>query len=507
MRSRRSASGLLRLLCVGLSCWALACGGAGGGSLADTGGVSGTGISQGSISAFGSIFVNGVEWDLGGATIRIDDALVSESDLRLGMVVRVEGDFGDDGLTGSALSVDFDAEIEGPIATDPVPTPGVPTQKTFEVLGRMIQVDQNTTVFDDGASFEGLVRDQVVEVSGFVDDTGTIRATRVELEGEFPTANEVELRGSVENLVVEPDGSGLFELGPITVRFDSATDFSDVTPQTLANGDSVEVEGTLRVTGDELDAVEIELEGDGFGDDDFEQAELEGIVTDFVSLADFRVAGIRTDASNAVLDPPGAMIANGSLVEVDGVFESGVLIASEVEIEDDEDDDDDDDDPQSVQIEAAVSSLDAAARVLTILGIRVEADGDTLLEDDRDELPNFRFEDLQAGDWLEIEGLRTGPATIVARSIERDDDGADVRLEGPVTSLDGAASLAEVVDQLVPIFADTLYLDDQGDPRTEEEFFRNPGVLMPTDRLSVIDVEAVDPRLLEAADEVAISND
>jgi len=503
-RPRRWTHGLLGLLCAGLACWALACGGAGGGSLADTGGVSGTGISQGSISAFGSIFVNGVEWDLGEATIRIDDEPASESDLRLGMVVRVEGDFGDDGLTGSALSVDFDAEIKGPIASDPVQTPGVPTQKTFEVLGQTIRVDEGTTIFDDGASFAGLAQDQVVEVSGFVDDTGTLRATRVELEGEFPTDDDVELRGTVSNLTTNPDDTGSFDLGPITVRFDGTTSFSDLTPQTLANGDFVEVEGVLRSTGDEVDAVEIELEQEDFGDDDLEQAELEGIVTNFVSLADFRVAGIPIDASSAILDPATATIADGDRVEVEGRLESGVLIASRVELEDDDDDDDFDDDPESVQIEAAVSEVDAAARALTILDIRVEADGDTLLEDDRDEEPNFRFEDIQPGDWLQIQGLRTGPATVVASSIERDDDGEDVRLEGPVTSFDPAPPSVEVVDQPVPIFSGTSYFDDLGVGRTEEEFF---GLLLSTDRLSVIDFDAADPGLLGEADEVAISND
>lgn len=508
-RPRRWAHGLLGLLCIGLASWALACGGAGGGSLADTGGVSGTGISQGSISAFGSIFVNGVEWDLGDATIRIDGTPASENDLRLGMVVRVEGDFGDDGLTGSALSVDFDAEIKGPIATDPVLTPGLLTQKTFEVLGQTIRVDEGTTIFDDGASFAGLARDQVVEVSGFVDDTGTLRATRVELEGEFPTDDDVELRGTVSTLMTDPDGTGSFNLGPIMVHFDGTTSFSDVTPQTLANGDFVEVEGFIRQgTEEEVDAVEIELEQKGFGDDDLEQAELEGIVTNFVGLADFRVAGIPVDASNAILDPATATIANGDLVEVEGRLESGVLIASRVELEDDDDDDDDDDEAESVQIEAAVSSLDGTTRSLTILGIRVEADGDTLLEDDRDEEPNFRFEDILPGDWLQIEGLRTGPATVVASSIERDDDGDDVRLEGPVTSLDGATSSVEVVDRLVPIVpGTTVYFDDQGVEWTEAEFFRSPGLLMPTDRLSVIDFEALDPGLLGEADEVAISND
>ena len=51
--------------------------------------MSGTGISQGSISAFGSIFVNGVRWDLSTATIEVDGVVVSGR-LRVGMVVRVE---------------------------------------------------------------------------------------------------------------------------------------------------------------------------------------------------------------------------------------------------------------------------------------------------------------------------------------------------------------------------------------------------------------------------------
>ncbi|HKK51694.1 MAG TPA: DUF5666 domain-containing protein, partial [Myxococcota bacterium] len=105
------ASRALGLLLAGLAGAALACGAGGEGSVADTGGMSGTGISQGPITAFGSIFVNGVEWDLSEATVVVNDAPTTESELRLGMVVRVEGSFDDDGASGRALSVAFDAEL------------------------------------------------------------------------------------------------------------------------------------------------------------------------------------------------------------------------------------------------------------------------------------------------------------------------------------------------------------------------------------------------------------
>jgi hypothetical protein len=43
---------------------------------ADTGSMSGTGVSQGSIDSFGGIYVTGVEWEIGNALIEVDDATV-----------------------------------------------------------------------------------------------------------------------------------------------------------------------------------------------------------------------------------------------------------------------------------------------------------------------------------------------------------------------------------------------------------------------------------------------
>ncbi len=496
------ASRALGLLLAGLAGAALACGAGGEGSVADTGGMSGTGISQGPITAFGSIFVNGVEWDLSEATVVVNDAPTTESELRLGMVVRVEGSFDDDGASGRALSVAFDAELEGPIEADPVEVMPGGLEKTFSVLGRTVSIHETDTTFDGGASFDTLARDDVVEVSGFVDPSGTIRATRIELEGSFPTISEVELRGRVENLTVN-GAAGEFDLGPILIHFDASTTFSETAPESLSEGDLVEVEGLLRITGDEIDAVEIELESEGFDEDDFERVELEGFVSGFVSDGDFRVAGIPTDASNALFDPAGSVLADGLLVEVDGRLENGVLIASRVEIEDD----DDDDDGENVEIEAAVTQVDPVARRLTILGITVEADGDTQLEDDRDEDPNFRFDEIQPGDWLEIQAVETGTASARALSIERDDLGDDVVLGGPVTMLDPVLPAISILGRDVPLGPGTLFFDDTGAPRSQEAFFM---LVLPGDVVRARDplvLPGDDPGLLLEAGEVELSSD
>jgi hypothetical protein len=71
--------------------------------------MSGTVISQGAIDSFGSIFVNGVEWQTTSAQVEIDGVMRPAPDLRVGMVVRVQGDFDAGGATGSAFEVVYDA--------------------------------------------------------------------------------------------------------------------------------------------------------------------------------------------------------------------------------------------------------------------------------------------------------------------------------------------------------------------------------------------------------------
>jgi len=473
----------------------------GGGGLADNGGMSGTGISQGAVTSFGSVFVNGVEWDLTSATIEIDGAPADESDLRLGMVVQINGDLAPTRTTGTAIDIVFDDTIEGPIENDPVDAPLDALEKSFSVLGTLIIMNEETTAFDGGASFAGLLADDVVEVSGFIDDIGVVRATRIRLVGMFPDNRDAELRGLVLNLDKNPDGSGDFSIGTILVHYVASTDFSDLTREALTDGDFIEAKGTLRIAGDELDADEIELEIQGLGDESFDDAEIEGFVSNFESNASFEVNGTPVDASAAVFDPPGFVLTDGALVEVEGRLENGVLLADTVE---------DEDEAEDVKIKAAVSSVDLAEQTIVILGVTISADGETRIEDDRNNDESFGFDDIEAGDWLEIRGLwRPNSSTVLAIRIERDTDEDDVRLEGPVTSLDMDMNgpTLSIIDQPIPLDDDTLYFDDLEQSRTEAEFFGDPGGVMIGDIVQVKDKSAAALQTLTEADEVAIEDD
>ena len=475
-----------------------------GGGLADTGGMSGTGVSQGSISSFGSIFVNGVRWDLSMATIEIDGVAVSETALRVGMVVRVEGDFDAGNTTGTATRVRFEDLLEGPIESAPVET--VPNQvKTFTILGQTVIVDVVGTIFDDGATYASLAANDVLEVSGFWNGSGGIEATRVSLRGTFPADNDVDVIGTVANLVVNPDDSGLFDVGPITVRFTPTTPFNDITRATLMNGDTVKVEGTLRLSGIEIDASEVELEEDGLGVTELARVEIEGVAEACTQSPDFCVDGVPVDLSMATFEPVGYIPMIGDRVEVEGPLVSGTLEADEVESEDE------DEDLENVRIEAEVTGVDAVARTLVVLGVTVAADAETVLEDESsvgDE--NFMFGEIGVGDFVEIRGVDDGGPTVRALEIERDDATAgvdDVRLEGPVTALDtGTPPSLEILGQPVPLVAGTLYFDETSAPRTEEEFFRTPGDVMLGDIVSAEDEAAGDLAVLGEADEIALED-
>ena len=150
-----------RLLLATLPAVLLGCGGGGGGSggggndgVGPIGGIDrgGVTISQGPINGFGSVIVNGVRYTTTGATITIDDRPGTESELRAGQVVRVEGTVDASGTAGTARSISFNDDVEGPVQSID------PAVAQLVVLGQTVQVGRATS-FDDSISprsLEGL---------------------------------------------------------------------------------------------------------------------------------------------------------------------------------------------------------------------------------------------------------------------------------------------------------------------------------------------------------------
>ncbi|NQZ95710.1 MAG: hypothetical protein HRU01_04310 [Myxococcales bacterium] len=415
-------------------CVFLACGN--GGSNFASGGVGGSGITQGAITSIGSIVVNDVRWSIDSASLSDDGAMASPGDFQVGMVVTIEGTR--TGATGEATSVEADDAIEGPV--DSITSMDADT-KELTILGQSVLVDRVDTLFDDsspGFDFDTIAVDDIVEVHGFIG--ASIVATRVERIGTFTgEKTEIEVKGSVLNLDL---GSGTFSIGSLTVNYDPdgvGTDLDDMPGGQVANGDLVEVHGTL-LPGGEVSAdstfnvcihdCSIELEGPFEGD--AEDFEIEGLVGNFASLADFEVAGQPVDASGTVEFEPASLefsIADDLRVEAEGRLVDGVVIATELKLR-----------SGRSRIRAEIkdaADIDVGAGTLLLLGVSLEVTAGTKLEDDVHSVVDFGLDDLSAGDFLAVRGVANGTGVTLSE-LKRKSTG-DVRVRGSVEAFDDVA--------------------------------------------------------------------
>ena len=197
------------------------------------------------------------------------------------------------------------------------------TNKEIVVLGQSVVLNVLTQFKD--TTFDNTAQDDLVAVSGLVDDTGAIRATFLGKTGVFVPGNIVGVTGFVINL------------GPVTFQINSLTvDYSGIDPDDLpagfAGGSWVEVEGTLDAAGGEMTAESIEP-GDEIDEVDSDQIEVLGFVTDVDSATEFTIGNqiVQVDGSTEYVDGDVTNISTGVKLEAEGYLEGGVLYADEVE--------------------------------------------------------------------------------------------------------------------------------------------------------------------------------
>ncbi|MEQ8514423.1 MAG: DUF5666 domain-containing protein, partial [Chromatocurvus sp.] len=406
-----------------------ACGGGGGGgglvgsvatgAATGGGGAGATSAGQsttGTIDGFGSVFVNGVKFETDDAEVIIDGETRSEDALSVGMVVTVQGDVNDDGVSGTAQRILYDDEVTGPITSIEPDADG--NALLLRVLGFAVIVERTGTRFDD-VTFDTLAVDDVVEISGFVGEGNRLRATRIERKSRFePGLTEVELTGRVRDLTATT-----FTLGTLTVDFSNA-DLDGIDGDALEEGMSVEVEGTL--TGDTITASDIDDEDSAGRGADFEAGEevrLQGSVTDYVSDAEFRVTGVPVDASGASFTPDDLTLLDGAVVQINGAWNGSVLVADSVEAR-----------RGRVKVEARTASVDTDAGVISLQlfsgTVDVRVDSRTKLDDDTDQIQRLTLGDIRSGDFLEVEAYRVGDS-LVATLIDREEADDDV-IRAPV---------------------------------------------------------------------------
>ena len=355
-------------------------GGSGGADTAGLPGTGGTGIYQGSITGFGSVIVNGVTYDNANATMRLNDALVAQDALRLGMVATVRGEHIVGTSLGTASSVDVWAIAQGRVSE-------VEADK-FKVAGMTILTSSATWFYDFSSP---LAKGTFVSVWGLQADT----------DGETWTASCVQ----ASNAAAIAIGSGLVKVDD-GVRTLNDVHLVGTVASTLTEGMMMRVQGTW-ISEDELNVTSAQPISSSVVAQAKGNVEIEGVVTTVPSPTGFMLGNINVQTSTStVVDPVGAAIALGSKVEVYGSWQNGMLVATKVELEHVQS-------PSEVSIKAPLQQFNSLSDFVMqgqrcSAGAGVEISANTLAA-----LPIagivssriFKVKGLKNGDWLIVSSM------------------------------------------------------------------------------------------------------
>lgn len=366
------------------------------------GGIVGTGVValgvRGTVSSFGSdsITVNGRKLATAGAVVRVDDAPASVADLRIGMVVDIDGTVTPSG-DATATRIVYRADAAGIV--DGIDRGAA----TFTLLGQTVRTDAGT-VFDGGTL--GTLVSQYAEVSGFRTAPGELLATRVQIRAAVPAGSPVGVTGAVTAL---DTATRTFRVGALTVDY-AAIAPAQVPPQ-LANGVVVDTRGTQASLGAALSAQSIAIVPATVQAGDGAKVDVEGTITDFASIASFKVNGQAVDAHAAtVTGGTAGMLGNGVRVEVEGTLAGGIVSATRVGIES----------VPSLEVDGLVSAVNTATGTLTVGAQAFAVTAATQFEDrsvaaDRD----LGLTSLRPGDHV-IVTATTLPAPVATRVVRLD---------------------------------------------------------------------------------------
>lgn len=357
----------------------IACGG-GGDSSTPTNPVASnsTGISQGTIAGFGSIIVNGVRYDDSSASVSYtdddDNGGRRRDDLRLGMVVTINGSSGT--ATGTATAISFGSELKGPVRSMSMPQSTSSTvasasqTQTLNILGQQVEINQRT-VFDSVSLPNGYADirvGQVLEIHGLLDVAANkLLATRIERENN---ANKYKIVGNINSANLT---SKTFKIGSETIQYGA----TEVKRLRAAIVDGATVRVTLATTPagtDTWNATRIVSKQRFVGS--LVRFEVEGIITAYTSAAQFSIGTLNINASNATFPRGNTGLGLGSRVEVKGQLVNDVFVATSVKIENrgnvspsnNEDND-------QIELHGAISNLNTTDKIFTLRGLQVSYAG------------------------------------------------------------------------------------------------------------------------------------
>lgn len=423
-------------------------GGGGGGGPAPEKSV----VSTGTVAGIGSVYLNGTQYDTLDAEVRVDGEVGHRSDLEPGQVVVLEGRLGGD---PSARLIRLDRNLVGPVQHV------WPEELQFHSLGQAVRVSAETT-FGAGivpASLLGISVGDIVLVSGFRDDEGGIRATRIDLAA---AARPYQVTGRAT--VVDLDTHRFF-VNALEVDYSQANLLDFPTGQPAA-GDFVRVSGEAADASGAWPASRVEwLAEPPAAPKDKVNVIVDGVVQRFASIADFDVQGWTVAAGTASFDGGTSEdVVPGARVEVAGTWDGPAarLTASRVRLRP----------ADLVRVISKLTDVDVDSRRVETMGVVALTDIRTRFEDRSDaEVRAFRLDDLNDGDWVDLRGYEdpaSGDRMIVTR-LERIEERTAHVLRGPAAALEEPDFT--VMGAKVHTTAATLFLWEGGSELSAGEFF------------------------------------
>lgn len=368
-------------------------------------------FSEGVITGFGSIIVNGVRFDDAAAVVSDEDdednPSRSRDALKLGMLVTVSASSGTGTGTGTASAIAFGSVLKGPVQSinggSATATVTAGTQ-TLVILGQSVIVGART-VFDPLSLPGGLsdVRQgDVLEVHGLLDVTANkLVATRINRENN---AKAYKITGNVSSL---DTGSKSFKIGSQAISYAGLE--AGKLRVNLANGTTVKVQlSTVPTASGTWNATRIKP-ASRKAMEDRTKVEIEGLVDAFTSASRFSVNGTPVDATRASFPKGSGSLALGARVEVKGSVVGGTLIATQVKVKQDKDED------NEIELHGAISGLNAGAQTFVLRGLTVSYAG------------NVKYEhgsaiNLINGARVEVKGqAATAGTTVQAQKIQFED--------------------------------------------------------------------------------------
>jgi hypothetical protein len=322
-----------------------------------TGAFSTTAYSEGAITGFGSILVNGKVYDEKLASVSDEEGQRTLADLKLGMIVQLTGHVDSNGKA-SADTINFNSKLRGPISAIEN------NSTTLTILGQKVQIT-NRTALDRSFSLQGLASfklGDVLEIHGYLNPVdNTVQATLIELPTRVVSV--YKLSGLIRNIdPIERTmqiGTETIDLSTLPDNFISFLMEGSFARLTLRPTAELGTQGWEIVT----------LAAEYSSSTSQSIAELTGVITEVTSSTEFKINNTSVDANNAALPSSGLKV--GDLINIKGELVNGLLIANKISQV-----------PSVTQIEISglTSQVDMNSKTLYVRGVCVLFAGPVIYE-------------------------------------------------------------------------------------------------------------------------------